>query len=557
MNQQASPNRSPGYLAAAAVVLVGSAVPTLLGLMSANGAGWVRPAIPLVGLVMIPTCFGELARRDRPRFVVSVVPPAIAYVIYIALLPLGERPTWLGNAATGWLIAWLFAGSWLWVRFSRAVLRREPNAEYEFGERWRNFRILLAKHADYQTLWAAITEMRRGETDRMRPLIDTWFFALDAPGTDDRGERMQRAMDRQDELLTRYNRDSWAPNGPWPNPSRPTEGTLLELGYPELEAIVAVATPQEQRRIVAAASRFALREADVLDARTEAAIDRAADGEIDRTVEAELEAAIAADEPAMGFDIPDEGSPEYARDREARRRTIARQVAGYAFESELDATDVALAVYGAARTCDSEQLERLRVALAAVVAPERLAGASPVAVDHAALEASRRERARDAGPLPRAMRPATAAAIGFASGIVSALAPIGVTNLVGSGDSVTSALRLSVGLLALVGSAWVLLVLTKARPGPVSTMTLLMLASAVVIGESIAKGWLDWLLARLAPGFYVTVFEHRTSALPYVPLHGLVGALVFAVTAWFWWRGARAVDRARARAELASQAAET
>jgi len=550
------PNRGPadGYLASLAVILVAAAVPVLLAMARTAGQSWVMTVAfaAFVGGGAV-VCFGRLARRDRLAFAFLAGPAFALGTAYVVLAVVGRPLPLLATGAGLWLLGACFVGASLWPRFCRLVLRREPDAEWEFGTKWRAYRLLLAQRAEYSTLWDAVVEMARGATYRMTPLVKSWFVSIDLGPLDDVEDRFARLWDRQRVLLDAYRADRWNPGEAWPNADRPTEGTRLELGYPELEALVAVATAAEQRRIVAEAGRFALAAAGILDARTEDALLRTAQGDIDRAVEGELVEAQEADEAVNALELPrDEADPDFDRIRSARRRTIARIVAGYAFEAKLSSVEVAEVVYGAARTCLTAELDALRGAIAAQIAPERVAEARPVEVDQAVLAESRRRSAEQAaGPFPSSLRLSTVAAIGFVAGVAGTLARVGIWPFISGNEPVSGQLSVVIAVLTTGAVAWILLALAGARPAPSSTTLLFFAAYGAEVAEWIVRPSFDGLLARVAPGFYATVFEDRTTSLPYGPLHGVLVAAVFVTLAWVWNRDARARERARAKADEA------
>jgi len=320
MDNEPKRSASEGYLASVALILVLAAAPVLFTLLRMANQGWVETvAIVVLGVAGLFACFPGFARRDRLAIAV-IAGPAVVVGAADALLAIAGRTfSVLSLAWLLWILAWCVAGGWLWPRFCRLVLRREPFAEWDLNDRWRAYRRLLAAKSDFDELWDAVEAMRRGSTKRMTPLIDTWFVALDLRPLEDADDRYARLWDRQRELLTAFGSRQTA-DQPWPNPDRPTEGTQLELAFPELEALVAAATPDERRRIAATAARLALGDAGILDSRWDEVLSRAATGEIDPAAWGELEHAYDAERATRDRRLPEEGDPERDVIIAARRR---------------------------------------------------------------------------------------------------------------------------------------------------------------------------------------------------------------------------------------------
>jgi hypothetical protein len=532
-----------GYPLLAALILAGAAAPVLL---AATGVPGQSQAANLIGSAAFAlllaagawACLGGSLRRDPARFATTAGPVLGASVVLVVVALAGGFAEWAAVAGYVWLLGWSLAGSTMWPAWSRHVLRRPPDPEDEFGSRWRAYRALLRSDAPMEQAIDALVAMGTDATPRMTPLVDTWWVAQDIWRFRDADARSARLWDRQGELLEEWNasicRSPDPPEAPWPNPARPTEGSMLELGFPELEALVAIATPAEQRRLAVAAARHTLATSGLLDEQLRDALVMAADGHIDEGAVAALAAADEADGTQLE-PIPEDGP---GRDAELarRRRLIARGAARMALEEDLAPTTAASTVYGAARLCDDDELEELRHALAVELPVDRLAAARPVDVDRGRLEANRAARARReavAWPVARDVPLWAAALLGAAAGTGGTAVRAAVWTLMGGGGDVDAAVSTSAGWLAAFAIAWTVLAAVGRRPRPDATFYLYLAVAFAESFEIFLSPGFNAAVQQFAPEVWTGVFKYRTSALPYAPLHGVALAIVMTVIAWW------------------------
>jgi hypothetical protein len=484
----------------------------------ATGISGLAMAISFVAI--LPACFGGLYRRDRALFASIAVPVVVGAGAIVVLGWTGGPLMVAAGPVLGWLGLWLAAPWWIEPHWSRIVLRRPPDPEDGFGAAWRAFRRRLDEAAPPDELWSRLITMSTGASERMIPLINTWFCLFDVGVRSDDEARADRLGDRRQELLTRYNTGCREPGQPWPNPDRPTEGTRLELLFPELEALVAAATPEEQQRLADAAARSASRRAGLDPDAVASAVTASGD---DGTVESVLDdlaktiGAVLEDKPVPGL------------------RHCAVASAFWATSEPFEPRDAGEAVYQSARTCNDDQLSDLATTLRAIPDPDRLAAASVVAVDQDALERRRRQLAAECAPnahliptdLPLAATAAIAAVAGLGSVVIRTVAYPLYTDLV----QAPFVIGFVIGWVAASVIAWLLLAGFGHRMRTTNTFDLAMITMVVLGLTSSVAGAYEGIIQVAAPGFWDSVFAHRTHALPFAPLYGATFVAGFLVVA--------------------------
>jgi hypothetical protein len=395
-------------------------------------------------------------------------------------------------------------------------LRLPPDPDAAFRDAWRGYRRRVAGGADSDELWPLLQAMSELATERMDPLVNTWYCLLSlGPRADDEA-RGRRVFDRQVELVRWYNDRGAAARGPLPNPARPTEGSRLELLFPELEALLAVATASERIAMAESAAHLVCGLAGLDVRAVEAAFATEAEdpGRPD-----------AASTPGASVD-PGDGDDPAARYR--RELALASVAAGRgASESVADAS---LAMYYAACACDGAELAALESQLRDLVAPERLASATEVTVDKGVVSEARRPQDR---LVPLDMPLALVAWVGFLAGAGGTIIRAATWTVFLDTVPLGEAIAPIVGFAATCLIAWLLLRGFGHRLRPSNAIDLILAGVvATAIGEAISNPT-STLVRTVAPGFWESVFAHRTNVMPYAPVYGVAMLVVLVGTALY------------------------
>ncbi len=398
----------------------------LVPLLTANVLGW--------GFA----CFGGLARSDPIGFISLVGPPFALGIVAIAVEFGGGRAATIMLVEGSWVLAWVLAGSRIWPAWSRVVLRRyrTGSPEVELYRSWQELAPLWGAAStaeDRKAVWAGLIALERSETPRTRPAINGLFAMWDlAYVPHPEASRVERVIARMREEGDRL----WQPPrvrlpGQKADPfDRPTRGTRLEYLFPGLEALIAIASPEQLRRIAAEFARLALRDAGLADPTLGTALDEAARGKPEPDVRRSIEARLATVR-ASRDGLPDADTDDATWTRLARE-AIALSVASEALADELSPVAAADIVYEAIRSEHylerSAEFERLIVdivgpaaaAKAVVIQPVEMASGEPIG------PASSGQEEADASVLAPQSRSRDAlarlAALGFVAGFAGTIA---------------------------------------------------------------------------------------------------------------------------------------
>lgn len=280
--------------AAVVFVMLGSLV--FAAVLSPQAWSWVLVALVVA---MGITCFGYLLRTDPIAFL-TIAPPPIVLAIVAAVAIRDARVVQLLIAA--WLLTWTFATSTIWPWWNRVVLRRmrSGSPETEVRDAYRRLYVLSQTDEGWWD-WAVWTKeiggLGRWLTPRTAPVIAALTSIRNIWGRNElTDEGLRRILRRLGQELRRM----VEPPRPWffrgrssvDLTRRPTAGTSLEYEYPQLEALLAEATPQERHQMGIEAARIALRVNDILTPAREAILVGAEHG----PAPAEVIAAVDADQ---------------------------------------------------------------------------------------------------------------------------------------------------------------------------------------------------------------------------------------------------------------------
>lgn len=259
-----------------------------LGVTGLIGSSWLIVLLPASILAWGILCLGVFARSDPLGFASIVVPPlGVAAAVSAIEIAGGDPAIEVVLIPSVWVLTWSVAGSRLWPAWSRTVLRRyRPDSpEVQLHRSWQELSRMLRSWStpeQGQAIWTGILALERWQTPRTRRVIDSLFAyweLVTTAGVD--AARTERVVRRSGEEWARM----WAPPRlrlpkREPDPfDRPTRGTRLEYLFPMIEALLAVATPEQRRRIAVESARLAIRDTGMTDAALEAALDEAARGE--------------------------------------------------------------------------------------------------------------------------------------------------------------------------------------------------------------------------------------------------------------------------------------
>jgi hypothetical protein len=490
---------SPGQLEAAALI----AVPVLLLaqwllallLDAAIGpAAWtvyLAVALVLISLVMFV--------GDLERSIPTVVPTAVAAVAAVILA--SEGSPWavvVVVAAAVWLGAWIVAWGRLWTIWTRLVLRRQPIWEDPFAIAYGSVHEHLhsaASVSDVPAVWAEALAMNEYRSLSTAPLIDGTLAEFDLGARESDSWRAERLFARLLEERRAYEAlpDRHADRDA--HPERPTRGMRLEFLFPELEALLAAATPAQQRRMAVEAARIADQRAGILDDELAAVLDRAAAGHPDADAYARFQPD--ATPPASDHD----GNPMSAAVEGARLATW------FALADGLDPTDAAEGIYEAVRSMEDSELDAFVAVAGSMLDAAARARVTQVEPDPGCLKEVRDRKSRppaeemeSAALLPWGRSLGEVALIGLVAGAVGTAFRVPFAPLLeplphsGSLDNL-----LGLVLVALV--AWLSLRAMRRPTGAAGVLGLYLASwlATVLLVEPIEAA-IDALLSRLAPG---------------------------------------------------------
>ena len=488
-------------------------------LASAFGpAAWtVYTAVALVLLALV------MFVGDAERSVPVVVPTAVAAVATVVLA--GQGSPWavvVVVAAAVWLGAWFLAWGRLWAVWTRVVLRRRALWEDPFAVAYTAVHAHLHRAAsvdDLPAVWAEAVALNEFRSFATAGLIDGTLAEFDLGARESDAGRAERLTARLVDELRAYEALSGRDADRDPHPERPTRGTRLEFLFPELEALLAVATPAQQRRMAVEAARVADQRAGILDDELAAVLDQAADGHPDAE-------AYARYEPVA----PPEGGDDGDGYRAAFGVESARVATWFALADPLDPTDAAEGVYEAARTMDDRELEALVAAAGSALDGASRLRAARIEPSPEALEKVRAKREAPAQEWDPATMQRWARSLGEVA-LLGLVAGAAGTALRVPFDMLLDPLPHSASLENLLGvvlvalAAWAILRAVR-RPTGASAVLGLYLASwvaAVILVEPIEVAS-DALLSRLAPGLWTALYQDPATVLVYAPHHAIAFA---------------------------------
>ena len=476
-----------------------------------------------LGLMLVVITLLSVAGGDRATVATILGPIIVAVIAAILLAVAGSplAPLTLALAAA-WFGVWTFGGDRLWPIWARLVLRRTPRPDQAFVDAYGKVREAfgaLAIGADARALWNETIALNEWRSYRTAALIDGRLAWFDLGAREADAARAGRMSARIAEETTAYLAIDPAAPVVDPHPERPTRGTCLEFLFPELEALLAVATPGQQRWMAVEAARFACRREGVLDETLGRAFDDAADGRPDQAARASLD-------PEQSPPPADGAEPA------AFRRAIAWSSAWSAMAEPLDPTDAADAIYAAARCQDDADLAALADRLGSVLDEQARDRAPRVEPDPRVLERTRaamaaaQERRLEWSPtslLPPGLSLGALIILGVAAGVIGTALRVPFWPLIRD-LARPSTLDVSLGVILVALVAWALLRIARRRTNAsvVVGLFLTSYAAAVLIDPLVWAG--DGLLSRLAPDFWAAVYADPPTVLPFAPYHGIAFA---------------------------------
>jgi hypothetical protein len=380
----------------------------LIGSLLAWQLDVVASSLPVVIYVLfaalIVFCF-ETYRRDHPVSYLSIVGPAIAVALVGLLRYPDPRPV---AVASVWLILWQTpAGRLVWPWWQRNVLRRmragTPEREMLDAARrvWAIATPPLTQEA-WNAAWAEIGNASiwvRPHTVALHSVMQSWVHVL-ADGTQEAAERVvARWREEAHGVLAWVHQPKERDRIDRERRERPTRGTCLEYEYPRLEALLATATDEEQRRIRAGSARIALRTTGLLGPDLESLLTAAEGGQVPAV------RLDSVDERIEAFDA--EPDPDDLADRRRRQRErhalVSLRSAVRPLDWPLDASD---AVYEAARSFEAPRVvDALESLMIDIVGAQRAAAAHEIPAIPQVPDADQRTSELAAGYVDR-MRPA-------------------------------------------------------------------------------------------------------------------------------------------------------
>jgi hypothetical protein len=508
---------------------------------------WIWITMWLVGLFGWGFfCLGAFARSDPLGFA-SIVAPSIVFaaVALAALVTGGKATTMLASLA--WVLAWTLAGTRIWPWWSRNVLRRyRPGSpEAELFNAWgplMGLRGSASTTEDGKAVWSKLVGLQQLETKRTRPVIAGLFALWEIsmrPGTG--SPRRERAVARVREewvvlwepprvrLPTRRAQDPI---------ERPTSGTRLEFLFPKLEALIAVASPDQQRQIAAESARLATRDAGLASPALEMALDQAAVGRPDPQVRNEIEARLLVvrercDELYTRHDDQDKG--EWS---ELAREAIALSAVSEALAGELSPVEVADVVFEAIR---SEYDEKRDLPYEGLVAGIVGAVAAARAVEIQPLVTSSNDTSNQS---PTEPTEADISILGLQSRVGGGLLRLAVVGLgagllgtilrqlawpIYAGLADAYAIDSVVGQMIVALVAYPLIRVWFGRPGFLDVV--LLFVASFVSSELVGPLFhlTSNLVAPLADPAWTDFFAHPDDVVPYAPFHSLTFAAALIV----------------------------
>jgi hypothetical protein len=338
----------------------------------------------LVGLVLIAApfaCLWGFAKLDPAGFV-SIAGP-VEVLGAIAFVTAWYLPGYVGAIL---FLAWAIAGSRIWPRWSREVLRRmrpgTPEAEVVTASRrifalWRS---PMTQEA-YATITKEIQDLDRLSTPRTIAYISglqaAWDFRPES-AADDRGKRISARLAEEYDRLWRGPQISLR-GGNRALAFRPSRGTRLEFRFPHLEALVAIGTAAEQSEMAGRAAGRALHDVGIASPELDGALREVAAGheqpEARREVDEQLQTVL--DELLPMYDHPDPDADE--RGLQLAREANALSSAQSALAPDLSPRDAANAIYSAiAADLTNEDESAYEALLTEIVGKDRAAKAVAV-----------------------------------------------------------------------------------------------------------------------------------------------------------------------------------
>lgn len=395
-----------GELALVLTWPIGLALPVLISEVVSPAA----VVILLPGFVIAwgIVCLGGFARSDPIGFSSIVGPPfAVAIIAVAVVLGGGTGAYRLALVASAWIVVWTLAASRLWPRWSRTLLRRHrpDSPEVELYNAWQALQRpwqSWSSRATGQAIWAGLLALERWETPRTRPVIDSLFAYWElatAPGADvsSAGRLGLRSQEEWDRMwaaprvrFTKRGREM---------SDRPTRGTRLEYLFPRIEALLAVASPEQRTRIAVESARLANRHAGTADPILEAALDEATHGRPSYEWRERVEERLGALREVRDAPSPGVGDVDEETWKRVARQVIALSAASEAVVQGLSPVAVADVVYESIRSeYDHRQSAVYERLVADVVGPALAIDATVIEPVTIALREADATVAEPAGP---------------------------------------------------------------------------------------------------------------------------------------------------------------
>ena len=509
---------------------------------------WVWIAFWLMGLLGWGFfCLGGFARSDPVGFASIMAPPIALAGVALSVLAVGGKAGTIILASLAWELVWTLACSRIWPWWSRNILRRyrpgSPEAELlsEWGPITRLWRSATTTE-DAKALWGRLLGLQRLETERTRPVIDGVFALWELstiPGT--KRSTFERASARL--------REEWArlweaprvrlpmrrPHDPF---ERPTRGTRLEFLFPNLEALVAVASREQQRQIAAESARLAIRDAGLMTPSLEKALDQAAVGPPDTRVREEIVARLQAvrerrDEVSDRQDVHDD------RDwRNLAREAIALSAVSASLVDDMPSLAVADVVFESIRSeFDAGRASAYEELIGGIVGPVAAAHAveiQPVVTSSNEASARSSPNRRDADISILGLQSGTGAGlvrlavVGLCAGLVGTiLRQLASPIYAGRPDAFAIDRAAGQIIIALVAYA-----LVRAWFGRPSFFDIVVLFTGSFLSIAMVGPLFDLtstLVARFADPAWTDFFADPDSVVLHAPFHGLTFAATLVV----------------------------